>query len=298
MFECGIGGQHNVGIGRGVAPESVVHHGEQVLARQAFARRDRVRHAVGRIGVPAEQRLDRRAQVRIAERVAQLDHVDGARLAPGQQIGALQFAQIHPAHLASGGHAHAALAAHRPGDNGQQLDRLGHHPAVVVTLYAPVQADEGLFGAAVEQRQLFHVRRRYAGDRFDPFERILGKALLDQFLPTHRVVAQEIKVMQSAIDDDFHHAQRQRRIGAGPGLDMPVSERGGTRYARIDGDDFRAVVARRIDEGHRMHAGGHQIGAPQDHHVHLRQVFDVGIANAPEGMHFGRGAGGGADGAL
>ena len=104
--------------------------------------------------------------------------------------------------------------------------------------------------------------------------------------------------MQAAIDDDFHHSERQCRIGAGPRLDMPVRKCSGPRHARIDGDDPCAVVARRIHERHRMHAGRDQIRAPQDHDFHVRQIFDVGVAHAAERMHFGRGAGCGTNRAL
>ena len=104
--------------------------------------------------------------------------------------------------------------------------------------------------------------------------------------------------MQTAIDDDLHHAERQRRIGTRARLDVPVGERGGACHPRVDGDDLRAVGARLVHEWHRVHAGGHQIGTPQDHDIHARQVFDVGIPNPAGGEHFRRGAGCSADGAL
>ena len=193
VFERGIGGQHDVRVKGGVAPEGIVHYGEQVVAHEALARRARIGDAIGRIRTPAEQGLDRRIEV--VERIAKLDHVDGAWLAALEQVRALQLAHVHPAHFPAGRHAHAALAAHRAGNRRQQLDGPRHLAAVVVALDAPIHADERLSGAAVEQGQFFDVGGGNAGDRLDVFQRVLGQALVQQFFPADGMTLEEIHIM-------------------------------------------------------------------------------------------------------
>jgi hypothetical protein len=74
------------------------HHGEQVLAREALHHLARFgRHGHG-VAVVNHQGLDLRAEGGrgfAQQVVADRHHVDGARAAAGQQVGALQRGAVH-----------------------------------------------------------------------------------------------------------------------------------------------------------------------------------------------------------
>ena len=74
--------QDDVGVARGVGHELLEHDGEQVLAAQPGEHPLLVGGDLGRVRVPDDQRLDRRVELGVGERLAELRHVDRARPAP------------------------------------------------------------------------------------------------------------------------------------------------------------------------------------------------------------------------
>ena len=143
----------------------------------------------------------------------------------------------------------------------------------------------------VQQREALDVRGRDAGDLRHPVDRVLGQPLAQEPLPAERLLAQEGLVVQAAVDDDLHRPQRQRGVGAGPRLDVPVGHHGGAGDARVDHHQLHAPLLRLADERDRVHAGADQVRAPQHDQVGLlHRVVDrravghaVGVDARPHG---------------
>ena len=53
-----------------------------------------------------------------------------------------------------------------------------------------------------------------------------------------------IVVLEPVAPDDVHQPQRERGVGAGTGLDVPVGAPGGRAPVRVDGDDRRRPSSR------------------------------------------------------
>ena len=163
VFQLGGGRQHIVGIVGGVGLELLQHHGEEIVTAQTGQHGSLIGRDRGRVAVVDDQRLDRRAgflrrgngidRARVvvglgqvgrvqAQRIAQTVHVDGARAAAGQQIGALQTAEIQVAEGAAGAQLDAAAMVAPGADQRRQAGDGAHgHAAAPVTLHAVVDAD-------------------------------------------------------------------------------------------------------------------------------------------------------------
>ncbi len=153
-----------------------------------------------------------------------------------------------------------------------------------MTLDAPVEPNKRFLRTPIQQRQLLDVGGRDARDLRDSVQRILRQLFRDQTIPSDRVAAQERFIVQAAVDDDLHHPERQRCVRPGPWLQVPVGESGSASHPRIDGYDGRTVGTCLVDERHSMHASADEIRAPEEHDVHVRNVFDVGLAHTAEGI--------------
>ena len=104
----------------------------------------------------------------------------------------------------------------------------------------PVDAMAGanvtFLGAGVEQRKFLNICCRDTGNVSDGVDVIIGQTLFKKLFPAARLFFEEGLVLQSALNNHLHHAERQRTIGARPRLQVPVGEPGGTGLARINGD--------------------------------------------------------------
>ena len=132
------------------------------------------------------------------------------------------------------------------GDGRQAGDGPHRHAAAAVALQAVVQADER---RAAEQRrepgvlagELLDVVDRQPGDVRHLRRRVLLQHALAELLRAEAVAfAGSRSSCQPVAEDDVHHAQGQRRVGAGADRDPPVGLRGGRAAVRVDGDDLRA----------------------------------------------------------
>src|SRR5690242_3212839 len=83
----------------------------------------------------------------------------------------------------------------------------------------------------------------------------------------------EIAIVQVLLNDDVHHAESERGVGSGDGLQVQVRALRAQGLLWIDGDDLRAASASFLDEspGVRRRDGG--IGAPNDHELAVNNVF-------------------------
>ncbi len=69
-------------------------------------------------------------------------------------------------------------------------------------------------------------------------------------------------IFKAFVEDDVHHAQGQRGVGAGADGDVPVGERGGTGAIGIDDDEARARAAGLLDHGPQVHVVAVDVRAP------------------------------------
>ncbi len=72
-----------------------------------------------------------------------------------------------------------------------------------------------------------------------------------QLLGAQRVAREIVVVLQPFGEEDVHHGQRERGIGAGTDAEPFVALRRGAGANRVDGDDVRAALLRREDRAAR-----------------------------------------------
>ena len=79
-------------------------------------------------------------------------------------------------------------------------------------------------------------------------------------------------VDQVVADDDVHHREDERGVGAGQRLDELVGGVGGDGAVRIDHHDARAGGAGLLDERPQVPVGQPGVGAPQDDQPSVAQL--------------------------
>ncbi|MCY1537751.1 hypothetical protein D9M68_732600 [compost metagenome] len=205
------------------------HHGEQVLAFKALHHLARLGRHRDRVAVVDDQRFDLRAESgrAVAQQiVADGDHVEGARLAAGQEVGPVQCGALD-GEMPRGRQQQAAGAV-APGAHQRRQAGDGTHrvAAAAHALHAVVQADGGRLGGAVCARQIGDLLHRDAAHLCralgGPLQRALAKTL-----PAQRVLRYVVVVQPVVRDELVHERECQRRVGA-----------------RAQGDVFVALLSR------------------------------------------------------
>ncbi len=157
----------------------------------------------------------------------------------------------------------------------QHGDRSCGCAAVVRALHAIVQANDGRRRGGVVMREAFNILDGNAGERRNPIRRIFGDPLA-QLIEAAGPSRDVILVVEPVAHNDVHHAQRQRRIGAGIDGDVPVRGARRARRIRIDDDQLCAVAASLFDEGPQMNIVAVDVRGPRDDELCVREGFRVG----------------------
>ena len=210
MLDLARGGQHVVGVERGVGDEQVVHDGEQVVAQETLANPALIRHRHHRIGAVHDERSDRRLQVAVAEILAEIAHVQDA------DAGLVHLGPRHAVHVQDGevqlvcgtGQAAAAMPP-RSGEHRQAGHRAKLHRAVAMMLGADERPQQGRLRRRVLARESLDVVRRQAHRVRHALRSVLPHALRER-LVADRVLRHVVVVHQAVANDDVHHRERQR----------------------------------------------------------------------------------------
>ncbi len=80
-------------------------------------------------------------------------------------------------------------------------------------------------------------------------------------------------VFKAFIENHVHHAESERRIGAGPDGDMPIGERGGAGAVWIDDDEASAVAVRLLDHGPQVDVVAVDVRGPGEDEFGEAEVF-------------------------
>ncbi|MDT4834220.1 hypothetical protein FQZ97_678540 [compost metagenome] len=266
------GGQQVVGVVGGVGAELLQHHREEVFAREArhhLGRLGRHRHRVAVVDHDGLHRLGG-----VEQRIADGAHVDGARLAPGQQVGALQRGAVDRV-VARAAEQQAARAVAPGADQRRQAgDGARRVAAAAHALHAVVQADRGRLGRAVGLGQRDDLCLGNAADLGRTRRRPLQRALA-QLLPAQRVVG-DVVVVEPVVHDEFvHERQRQRGVGAGQQRDVLVALVGGFGLARVDAHQPRAGALGGLGVAPEVQVAGDGVAAPDEDELGLGEELDA-----------------------
>ena len=301
MLQLRGGGQHDVGVVGRVGAEMLQHHGEQVVAREAADHLGRLGRHGHRVAVVDHQRLDGRAacqRVGIAvQGIADAHHVDGARRAPGQQVGPLQRRAVDR-ERARGRQQHAARAVPpRAGERRQAGDGPYRVATAGATLHAVVQADRRRPRGAPGACQPAYLIGGDAAHRCHAL-RIPEQRALAQCGPAARM-ALDVVVVQPVVHDQLvHQPQRQRGVGAGQQGDVLVALVGRLRLARVDADQARALSPGLLRQAPEVQVAGDRVAAPDQDQLGLGKELHPHAHLAAQRTRQRLAAGGGADGAV
>ena len=100
-----------------------------------------------------------------------------------------------------------------------------------------------------------------------PFRDSLRRIFLhffSQLLKAEGVARDVIGVVKIFVDDDVHHAQRERGVGARIDGQVPVGACRGARAIRIDHHQLRAIASRLFDERPQMNVVAVNVRRPGD----------------------------------
>src|SRR5947199_408684 len=168
------------------------------------------------------------------------------------------------------------------GEGRQAREGAARHPPVVVTRDPDADADEGPWARPVAPGEPDDRRDVEADDRRDRLRgirlHVLGEPLDAERRPLD-VVAVEVTLR----DQDVHHGERQRRVGARADHEVEVRLLGGRRAIRIDDDDEGAAGARLLDERHHVDRRVGRIHAPEDDQVRTHHLLRVVAGDGAQG---------------
>jgi hypothetical protein len=80
-------------------------------------------------------------------------------------------------------------------------------------------------------------------------------------------------VFKPFVEDDVHHAEGERRVGAGADGDVPVGKRGGAGAVGVDDDEACAIAAGLLDHGPQMDVVAVDVRAPGEDELGKAEVF-------------------------
>ena len=82
--------------------------------------------------------------------------------------------------------------------------------------------------------------------------------------------------MQIFVDDDVHHAQRQRCVGAGVDRQIPVGARRSAGAVGIDDHQLRAIATGLRDERPQVNVVAVNVRGPSDDVARMCELFRLG----------------------
>ena len=186
---------------------------------------------------------------------------------------------------------------HAPVSSGQHADGARRGAAVLRALDAVVEADgRGLRGGVLTSESADFVGG-HAGPGGDALGRVLAGAL-GELLRANGVLVDIGAVFETFGEDDVHHAERERGVGAGMNGDVPVGEFRGAGLIGIDDDEACAGAACFFDLRPEMNAVAVNVRAPGDDQARAMKLLGIGAELAAVDREDGVAAGGGADGAI
>lgn len=141
--------------------------------------------------------------------------------------------------LGSDDHAARALHVARDLPEGEDGLACGHGLAGHVDRHAPLQ--RGVLRVAQHTGGSHDLLLGHPGDLGDALGVELGGAL-GKLLEAVAPLVDELVIVEVFLDDDLHHAEGQRRIGAGTHTQMQLGLRGKPGDLRIDCDDLHAAL--------------------------------------------------------
>jgi hypothetical protein len=264
--------QHEIGVARGVGEDVVHDDGEEIRPRESLADLRLVRCARNRVRGVDEQRLDRRIG-EVEQPLAEAGHAERSR-DPRAQVVAHQRGPVHAEEAPGVVRRAAARIAPVAGHAGQACDRPHRHTAAAVALQADPEADarRPRMGDATAEGD--DVVDRESGDARDALGRVLENALA-KHVPAERVLRDELAVLRALGEHHVHQPERERRVGAGYGREVPVGRGRGPRADRIDRYDERALVACHLDRAPEMGVGGQRVRGPQHDELGVPQGLRV-----------------------
>ena len=205
-------------------------HREQVLAHEPPADGRRVRTRDGRVVGRDEEGPDGRVaqlEQRLPEpRVVHQTRRGRSRRAAHRLEGEAEAADGRE----QGAPAELPVGADHGGQTGDRPDALA---ALGVPRHPEPDPDVRRARPAVEVRETLDVGARQPGDRGDPIRSESGQDLPLEAVEPDRLTREIVPVGQPVPHEDVHHAERQRRVGADPGGDVPVGL--GARYGSAGG---------------------------------------------------------------
>src|SRR5437867_3713625 len=164
----------------------------------------------------------------------------------------------------------------------QAREGAARHPPVVVTRDPDADADEGPWARPVAPGEPDDRRDVEADDRRD---RLWGIRLhvLGEPLDAERRPLDVVAVEVTLRDQDVHHGERQRRVGALADHEVEVRLLGGRRAIRIDDDDEGAAGTRLLDERHHVDRRVGRVHAPEDDQVRTHHLLRVVAGDGAQG---------------
>jgi hypothetical protein len=218
-----------------------------------------------RVGVVHHQRGDRRVQAQLpGQHPPKQELVDDPGPGPGQ-LGVEQSGPVHRERPQRQLQQPAADPAPRADQRGQAGDRTHCLPAPGLTFDGHPDPDHRRLGGGVLQGQGADVRGRDPGLLRSPFRGVTPDPF-GQLVVADRVVTDVALIGEPFADNDIHHRQRERAVGAGPDRDIPVRVRGGLVPDRVDHDDLGAAALRLGHERPQVQVRRDHVAGP-DHDV-------------------------------
>ena len=179
---------------------------------------------------------------------------------------------------------------------GQAGDGADGHPAAEMALEAVIKPDQrGRLGrvAAREGREGVAIDPR---DRGDPIGRVFLKDARAKGVGPDGRSVHVVNIGEAVAPNDVHHAQGQRGVGAGAGLDVPVGPGGCRAPIRVDRDDRGPRPSGLDHQAPQVAVGVRRVGAPVDDEPALGDRHRIGPEPASaQGVFIARRASRGAD---
>ena len=116
--------------------------------------------------------------------------------------------------------------------------------------------------------------RAQAGRRGRAFRAPLGGTRAQLGL-ADGVPREVVAVLEAVAEDDVHHPERERRVGAGQQREVPVRLLGGPRAVRVDRDQPRAAPARLLDERPQVDVRADDVRAPGEDQPRVHERLGV-----------------------
>ena len=256
------GRQDHVGVGHAVGHRHLDAHDEHVLAGERLFHAVLLRMHDHRVVVVDEQRLERRVEAVVEDRLGHVDDVDRAgprrdQVGPREPVGRLREGVARAADQAAARHAELSREGRQRGDRAQS------GAAVLVALEAVAPGDDSGRGLVVPARERANVLKRKAANLRGFLRWVLARALHESVEAVH-VLCDE-RVIEAAKTLQFDR-ERPCEDDVGAGLDRKVQVRllGDLDPFRVDDHELCALALGGVDMAHQVQVAGRGVVAPDD----------------------------------